>query len=91
MSMGYILHLTMILGKLGTIWVWGSWTMPNTFWPFRPGLFTAFPRPPDRALHGQSLLLRRGVMRRALVEHHRNIGAEYSLDFHGLLRSDKQQ
>jgi hypothetical protein len=54
-------------------------------------LFTALAGPANGTFDGKSLLARRRVVRRAFVKDHRNIRAQDTLDFHGLLRTEKQR
>ena len=56
----------------------------------RTRLLAAFLRPTNGPLDSEQLVLRRRIVRRALVENHRDVGAEVALDFHRLLRAEEE-
>ena len=54
-------------------------------------LFTAFGGPAHGTFDGSAKFARRAGMRRAIVEDHGDIGAEFALDLHRFFRAEKKE
>ena len=65
--------------------------MPKTFWPSARGCSRHSRAQRMVRSTASAQLLGGRVVRRAFVEHHRDVRAEHALDFHGFLRPEKQQ
>ena len=54
-------------------------------------LLAAFPGPTNGPLDGGPDFSRGGGVRRAIIEHHRDVRTEHALDFHHLFWAEKKQ